>query len=389
MHISDNLSEIKKYRPAKLRIGKAWYVEYYAYNPELKKMCRKKVMLNYIENLSERRIYGSGLVKRLNAELKKGWNPFINEDSSNNYILISKLLDDFIKLNRKKYADGDIRESTIRSYNSYYNKLNVYLVKQKSTEMYVTDYNKKFIISYLDYVYNDLNLSSRTRDNHLKFQRLFCNYLVERSYMNISPAASISVLGKGKRTAKNRTVIPLEIMTKVSEYLNKNNRNFLIAAQILYFCMVRPKEMTFIKIEHINVDKSTIFISGTTAKNYMDAVVTIPETLKSLLLEMKINEYPKNYYLFSGEFKPGKIHIRETLFSKYWDRYVRKALNLPLSLKFYSLKDTGITDMIRAYNDPLIARDQARHHDLSITNLYTPTDMKQANEKIKHDTRKF
>jgi hypothetical protein len=100
-------------------------------------------------------------------------------------------------------------------------------------------------------------------------------------------------------------------------------------------------------------------------------------------------DYPGEYYLFSNGFKPGLNYCRPTLMSKYWDRYVRKALNLPMSLKFYSLKDTGITDMIRTHNDPLLARDQARHHDLSITNMYTPSDMKQANETIKNDNRKF
>jgi hypothetical protein len=117
--------------------------------------------------------------------------------------------------------------------------------------------------------------------------------------------------------------------------------------------------------------------------------VTIPEALNSLISEMGIMDYPGEYYLFSNGFKPGLNYCRPTLMSKYWDRYVRKALNLPMSLKFYSLKDTGITDMIRTHNDPLLARDQARHHDLSITNMYTPSDMKQANETIKNDNRKF
>ncbi len=60
-----------------------------------------------------------------------------------------------------------------------------------------------------------------------------------------------------------------------------------------------------------------------------------------------------------------------------------------LNFKFNSLIDTGIINMIRRYNDPLIARDQARHCSLDITNIYTPHDMLVANEKIKNDTVKF
>jgi integrase len=389
MYLAENLEEIKIYRPAQLCTGKEWFVQYYIYNPELKKMSRKKIKLNYISKVSDRRAFANGLIRRLNAELEKGWNPFIAEENSKSYALLTKVIEDFMKLNRKKYAEGDIREATILSYESYSKKLSEYIEKKKYTDMYVYSFNKDFVIKFLDYIYDELNLSSRTRDNYLKFIRLFSNYLVERAFIKVSAADSVSVLGKSKRVAKNRTVVPADTMKKVSEFLEKNNKNFLLASQILYFCMVRPKEMTHIRISHIDLERSVIFIPGETAKNYKDAVVTIPESLNLLIREMGIMDYPGEYYLFSHGFKPGTDHIRETLFSKYWDRYVRKALDLPLTVKFYSLKDTGITDMIRKYNDPLLARDQARHHDLSITNMYTPSDTMQGNERIKKDTSKF
>ena len=178
-------------------------------------------------------------------------------------------------------------------------------------------------------------------------------------------------------------------MPKLSAYLEANNKGFLLASQILYFCMIRPKEMTYIKVSHIDIEKSVIFVPGETAKNYNDAIVTIPLALNKLIKDMGVLAYPKDYYLFSEGFIPGKSQIREQRFAHFWARYVRKALGLPLSLKFYSLKDTGITDMITNYNDPLLARDQARHHDLSITELYTPTSMIEANEKIKNNAAKF
>jgi integrase len=389
MHLSETLQKSGNYRPARLSCGVRWYIEYYVYHIELKKMVRKRIQLNSIEKISERRAYANKLLRKLNSELEKGWSPYIDEESAKSYQLLTKVLEDFIKLNRKKYAEGDIREATILSYGSYYNKISEYIVKFKLEELYIYNFNKDFIVKYLDYIYNELNLSSRTRDNYLKFLRLFSNYLVERSFLKVSPATSVNILGKNKRAAKSRTVIPANIMEKVSEYLLKNNKDFLLAAQILYFCMVRPKEMSYIKIGHIDLNRSTIFIPGETAKNYKDAVVTIPVSLNILISEMGIMDYPPNYYLFSAGFKPGEKHAKEKQFSRYWERHVRKDLDLPLTLKFYSLKDTGITDMIRMYNDPILARDQARHHDLTITNIYTPSDMMQANERIKNDTRRF
>lgn len=389
MYSPQNLEEIKSYRPARLATGKEWFVEYYVYHIETKRMVRKKIMLNHIEKITERRTFAHHLMRKLNAELEKGWNPYIADENARSYTLLTRAMEEFSNLQQKKHREGSLRDASIHSYDSYAKRFSEYLVDNKLTDLYVFHFNKEFVIRYLDYFYNEKNLASRTRDNYLKFLRLFSNYLVDRDYIKVSPADKVAVLGKGQRKPKNRTILPVKAMQKVSEYLNQHNKHFLLAAQILYFCMVRPKEMSYIQIKHINLKQSTIFIPGETSKNYENAIVTIPETLGSLMAELKITDYSGEYYLFSHKFKPGKEYCRQALFGKYWDRYVRKDLKLPLSLKFYSLKDTGITDMIREYKDPLIARDQARHHDLSITNMYTPSDMMQANETIKNDTRKF
>ena len=50
--------------------------------------------------------------------------------------------------------------------------------------------------------------------------------------------------------------------------------------------------------------------------------------------------------------------------------------------KFYSLKDTGITNMIRSNTDIISVRDQARHSSILITDIYTPKDIKEANELL-------
>lgn len=48
---------------------------------------------------------------------------------------------------------------------------------------------------------------------------------------------------------------------------------------------------------------------------------------------------------------------------------MRKALGFPLSYQFYSLKDSGIRDLANA-EGIVVARDQARHSDISVTNKY-------------------
>ena len=51
-----------------------------------------------------------------------------------------------------------------------------------------------------------------------------------------------------------------------------------------------------------------------------------------------------------------------------WAR-MRKRLNLPKEYQFYSLKDSGIRDLANSAGI-VIARDQARHSSVAVTNKY-------------------
>ena len=70
------------------------------------------------------------------------------------------------------------------------------------------------------------------------------------------------------------------------------------------------------------------------------------------------------------------------MFRDYWLYYVRKELGFSDRYKFYSLKDTGITNMLHCGTDILSVRDQARHSSVLITDIYTPKNIKEANKLL-------
>jgi len=83
-----------------------------------------------------------------------------------------------------------------------------------------------------------------------------------------------------------------------------------------------------------------------------------------------------------SKLKPGATCQSEKQFRDYWQRHIRKPLKLPDKYKFYSLKDTGVTMMLRANTDIISVRDQARHSSILITDTYTPHDIAKANPLI-------
>jgi integrase len=381
MQTSEILQEVIRYRPAQLHTGKEWYISYYVFNPESGKLDIKRIKLNHIKNAVQRRKSAYEMIKRLNIKLESGWNPFTEKEGKRAYLKINDAFDHYLKVIARKYKSGDIRNETYFGYTSYLEILREWLKNKNLSELYIYQFDKGIINRFLEYIYVDLKRAAKTRDNYLAFLRVLSTFLIENEYIKIKPTEGISVLGKSHRNGKNRDFIPDLDRAKLSEFLRINDKPMLLACEVLYYCFIRPKEMSYIKIEHINLEKGTIYIPGATAKNYKNAVVTIPKSLKEHFTNLNIKNLPKEFYLFSENMIPGKDHRDEKQFRDRWAK-VRKVLKFPLSYKFYSLKDTGITNLISITGDPRIVRDQARHHSISITDLYTPHDTMNGNENI-------
>lgn len=381
-------SSVIAYKPARLHTGKSWYISFYAFNPETDGLRIKRMKINYIGNGNEKRRYAYELMKRINNNLAQGWNPFLENEAAKAYRKLTEAIDHFLRVNEKRHDSGDIRSETWTGYRSYMGNLKRYLKKKGWTDMYVYKFDRHFISEFLDHIYIERDRTSTTRDNYLAVLRVLSTFMVDKEYVKIRPTEGISNLGKKSRGKKNRTVLEPEDRKRLKVYLEKENQHYLLACEVLYYCFIRPKEMSYLKISHINIANRTIFIPGITAKNYKDSIVTIPKPLVQLLEQMKIDRFPKEYYLFSDQFMPGAKRRDEKQFRDFWLK-IRKKLKFPATYKFYSLKDTGITDLIGQIGDPRMVRDQARHHSISITDIYTPHDIMKANPIIAQNEAEF
>lgn len=58
------------------------YIEFYAFDPEKGKLRRKRIKLNRIKGINNRKEYARNVIKRLVNQLNHGWNPWIAKDTS-------------------------------------------------------------------------------------------------------------------------------------------------------------------------------------------------------------------------------------------------------------------------------------------------------------------
>ena len=357
------------------------YVSFSAFDPASGKMKLKKIMLGRIKGKRNQRVYAERLMAELTQKLMMGWNPFVEAASPSQYTPFAEVIKRYKNYLEKVATDDGYREETVISYTSRVRILEQW-IKEKHINIYFAyQFDENLVSDFLEYVWLDRENSIRTRNNYLVWIKHFTHYMMERHLINIDPCANIQAMKRREKT-KNRDVIPDEWLSKISGYLQKKNRHFLLACYILHYLFIRPHEMTFIKIGDISINNGTIILHGDRTKNHNDAVVTIPNKVMALMIDLNIFDYPSSYYLFSDKFCPGMKLKSEKCFRDYWLKHLRKDLGFSDRYKFYSLKDTGITNMLRANADILTVRDQARHSSILITDQYTPKDIKNANQFI-------
>lgn len=381
---SSAIKSIMSYTYPRLYTGKEWYIGFYAFDPAKDAMRRKKIKINFIEKIPERRRYANGLIRRVSEQLDNGWNPWIEADNAKAYNTFTDVCLHYKRYLTKLFEDDHYRKDTYLSYSSYLRNIELYNQIKKFPITYIYQFDRAFINDFLDHIYLDRENTPQTRDNYLGFLKTFSAFLVQHSYVKVKPTEGISSFSI-RLKKKKRTIISDEDMIRLHDYLITRNKHYLLACYVLHYCFIRPKEMSMIKLKDISLIRQTIFINDTVSKNRKDGVVTLPQKVIGLMIDLDIFSHPGDDFLFGYMFMPGREYRDEKQFRDHWSRYIRKDLKFPDTYKFYSLKDTGITSMLRKY-DSITVRDQARHADILMTDTYTPHDIQEANKLIiKHE----
>lgn len=384
-HVEKSADRVKEYREPTLCWGKDVFVSFYAFDPSAGRLRRKRIKLNRelakISGKRAKKEYAEGVCSRLREELSGGFNPWIDQSKNLVYSRFDDVCDQYRRYLAKQVESNSMRQESVTSYLSYLRVMTNWIAEHRKNVYYAYQFDKRLVDNFLDYVYLDKDNSVQTRNNYLSWIKVFSHYLLQKSYIESDPTAGIPSIRK-KDKSKNRDVIPDGVLKSIREYLEKNNPHFLLACYLLHYLFVRPHELALLRIQDFNLHDKTLFIHWEVAKNWNDAVVTLPMHVINLMLDLDVFKSPGCYYLFSEGFRPGPSFKSEKGFRDYWTRTLRKSLGFSDRYKFYSLKDTGITNMLRANTDVLSVRDQARHSSILITDMYTPKDIKKANELL-------
>lgn len=362
----------------RLHKGKQWYVDFFAYDPVRGKLRRKKYMLDRYKSERDRENIATILIHNLFEKLKVGWNPFVNARKTRQFTEFSTVLQryhDYTVISENK---GILKKKTAIDYRSRLNQLKIYLQETDNGIKFVYQFDRGFAVDFLDYLILDKDVSAKTRNNYRTWLSTFATWLKERQYIDDNPIDDVHML---KEEEKFRDPLTADALVRLRDYTMKYNPPFYLACMMEYYCFIRPDELRSVKVGDISIKEQTVFIHPEFSKNRKGQVVALNDKVLKIMIEQKVFDHASNEFLFGHKLYPGPEKIYVNQFRNEWSK-VRKALNFPKSYQFYSLKDSGIRDLANA-EGIVVARDQARHSDVSVTNKYLKS-AKFAHEETKH-----
>ena len=367
------IKEVLRFTAPKYHEGPEPYIYFYAYDPKSQALKRKKIKIAHLGNRQERKKRAPILCQKFMELLSSGWSPWIDDDCP--HMTFEEAINAYIKHITRENKNGVLKTSSFETYNSYIKMLRLYNESRKRPIFYISEMTEKFLTDFLDWIYEERGNSCRTYNNYINFLNTVCLFFIKKEILSKNPAEDIPKM-KRTQTIKTRNNFSDKDLNLLFDRLDNHDRKFLLACYFTYYCFIRPNELYRIKVKDINIEQQTVFVSSEISKNSLDATVTIPNTVIELIKKLGIMKHGKECYIFGEHFETCKKIGHNKMFGNYWDRFITKDGGLCPEFKgkgycFYSLKGTGITTMLKEGVPTIIVRDQARHQDITTTEIYT------------------
>lgn len=369
--------ELTGYIPGELHVNPSGcYIDYYVLHPKTRASVRKRIKVNKVPPGRTREVYARHVLRELNEKLIRGWNPFIQDDAPKGLTALGEALDVWLDVKSR-----NLRHSSPLSYTSFTGVFRRWCGQEKLLAMPVVNFTRNHAIGFLTYVSDVRKVSNTTYNNYLIFFSMLAKWFMERGYRTDNPFAGFA---RRKEQQKMRSYLTEEERVEMAEWIREHNPTFWLPCLFIYGALVRPAELRRLRVQDVRLDDQVVYLSPDVTKNGEERMPAIPDWMMVELHAMDLHKQPGNAWLVGDEIVPGGKPSSKHSLMRHWQR-MAKALGWPKSKQFYSLRDTGIIQLIRDGVDLLHVKQQAGHKDLATTNNYVrhafPKGPKEVREK--------
>lgn len=384
-------------KPVVCKSGNEYYVFFSFYHNGQKYDRKLREGINRIKNEKQRIAEAEALAEARHIWLQNGWNPVIdpkfemrnaNAAFSSTYYNIPDALR--FAVSKKKLAKKTIRgyQNQVDHLCSAAHSIGLHLVL-------ISDIKRAHVKALLETVAKERQLSNHGYNKYADTLRAMLSELMEWEFLEYNPASKISKR-KVAESTKYATWTQDE-KDKLTEALFLKHYRLFVLLQMIYHTGIRPKEILSLQIRSIHMDRREIHIEPDiereNSKTTKFRKVPINDHLYSFLRELRLYEYPENYYVFgspynsgmgnrgagsekgnktgamrSDYFLPSPNRIKRDTLTKLFKRIVKDELKIDKYM--YALKHTGGDDKIIAGVDLDALRSMYGHSSKRMTEVY-------------------
>ena len=321
-------------------VSKRWYVEYYTVDQISKKRVRNREYgrVNYEKDHDKRLT----LLLELQKSVYKIQNPAISQnpefavtDEKN----ITFYLNEYLADKRDSLSKASIKNITGSLV--YFHD---FLKTQNLTRALPSEITKDNIRAFKANFSN--SLSNRSVRNHMEFVCTFFNYLIN-NYENVLYKNPFKGIDKPISNSEKHVAYSLKQANEIVEYLQETDVNTLNFCRFIAIGFLRPKEARALKICDIDFDQKTITLPAANAKVKERTVKPMLDVFFNYLLQMNIQNFPPNYYVFTTESKPGIKKAYDNCFQRRFKK-VKDHFGYSRMHTMYGLRHTIVCDLLKS-----------------------------------------
>lgn len=373
--------ELLGYVPAEPHFGKLTYVDYYVRDPISKGKRRMRVKLNHVGGLAERKAYARRTAAEINAKLARGWNPLVAGEASKAWYTMEQVLEQFVKVKER-----DTNHSSPATYISFTNVFREWCREQGILQKAVSSFSRTHALRFLDHLVEEREVGAVTYNNYILRSSILFIWMIEREYRADNPFKGI----KRKRTEeKFRTLITEEERAQCLTWFERYDPPMVMVCMFVFHTLLRPgSELRRIKCGFVELHNGVVNVNGTQSKSKRIRRPAIPDVMLPYLAASPIMQAKPSDFVVGKNLLPGPVRCAKNTTTNRWNK-MRDALGWEKDKVLYSLRDTGIVQLIADGLPLTFIMQQADHKNIDTTNKYVQHYFPKGIQEVRTNASSF
>ncbi len=355
--------------PSSKAIDQRWIIKYSVIVRSKKITRRVAISHSKFPNSKQKKIEADRIIADITYQLQAGTHPDLQEKK--------KLKEDYTLIDAidKIWIDWKcgLSERSIDDYNIMNRQFVTWLVKNGYKDLKVIEFDSEMMLDYSDYIKSKINkqtgklLSNVTVNKYLTHQSTLFKKLKRRNFCQKNYFKDTE---RFRIKRKRLFYIEKDVRERMFVYLKNKDIELYRFCVCIYYLLCRPIELLSVQIKDVSLKNQNITFYAEHVKNDLTKIVRIPNVMMSLFLEMNLDQYPTNFYLF------GKKLLRTQKKEKYSKRVSerfgkhRVGMQIDNGTIMYHLKHTGSQDYVEFGANPIDVMRQAGISDHVMVSHY-------------------